>query len=108
MNQMGKIRAPTGAGRCAFSSWRGGVNSSRLWVSRIRRSFATSRGSSTLSRRRVAQSCNPDTMTEYSGRSIIAPDPQVVINWLWRTTLSFIEAAWVLTRHSRNQRTSGS
>ena len=62
-------------------------------MSRIRRSFATSRGSFTFSRRRVAQSCNPDTMTEYSGRSIIAPGPQVVINWLWRMTLSFIEAA---------------
>ena len=96
MNQVGKIRAPTGAARCAFSSWRGGVKSSRIGVSRIRWSFATSRGSFTFSRRRVAQSCNPDTMTEYLGRSIIAPGPQVVINWLWRMTLSFIEAARVL------------
>ena len=82
MNQVGKIRAPTGAVRCAFSSWRGGVNRSSTGVSRIRRSFAASRGSFTFSRRKAAQSCRPDTMTEYSGRSIIAPGPQMVINWL--------------------------
>ena len=75
MNQVGKIRAPTGAVCVTFSSWRGGVYNSSVGTSRSRRSFAARRGSSIFSRRMGDQSCNPDTITEWSGKSSMAPGP---------------------------------
>ena len=56
MNQVGKMRAPTGATWRTFSSWRGGVYRSSAGTPSSRCSLATRRGSSILSRRRCDQS----------------------------------------------------
>ena len=85
-NQVGKIRAPTvevfTPGR---SSNGGGLTSRTEGSPSLSRSFATSRGSCTSSRPPLKrQPCKPSISTARSGRSTMAPGPNVVKTWLCR------------------------